>query len=167
MNASFDPFQLVNTYGAFGSVLRERYEIVIEGTDDEPGPQARWLEYDFPCKPGNVARRPCVTSPYHRRLDWQMWFAAMGDAGRQPWLVHLVYELLKGDPGARGLLADGPFMSRPPRFIRALYYRYEFTRPGDPSGAWWKRTLVGDYLKPMSLNDPRLGEYVAVHGWPL
>jgi len=166
MNASFDPFELVNTYGAFGSVLRERYEIVLQGTDDEPGPQARWLEYDFPCKPGSVARRPCVTSPYHRRLDWQMWFAAMSDAGREPWLVHLVYELLEGDPGARGLLAEGPFMSRPPRFIRALYYRYEFTRFGDRSGAWWRRTLAGDYLKPMSLEDPRLSAYVAAHGWP-
>ncbi|HEY5991501.1 MAG TPA: lipase maturation factor family protein, partial [Candidatus Udaeobacter sp.] len=34
MNYSYDPLDLVNTYGAFGTVGRERDEIIFEGTDD-------------------------------------------------------------------------------------------------------------------------------------
>ena len=155
MNASFEPFELVNTYGAFGSVSRERYEIVLQGTDDQtPGPDARWLDYEFNCKPGDVRRRPCVVSPYHYRIDWQMWFAAMSDYTREPWLVHLVYKLLRDDPGARGLLAEAPFRDHPPRYIRAVLYHYEFTRLGEKTEAWWRRTRVAEYLPPLSLDDP-------------
>ena len=81
MNASFEPFDLVNTYGAFGSVSRERYELIIEGTSatslDE---HTRWKEYELPCKPGRVDRRPCWVTPYHYRLDWQLWFALSPDS---------------------------------------------------------------------------------------
>lgn len=148
MNTSFEPLHLVNTYGAFGSILRERYEIVLQGTlDPEPG-AARWLDYEFPCKPGDVTRRPCVTSPYHYRLDWQMWFAAMSDPLDEPWLGAFAGKLLQADPGALGLLARDPFGGRPPRFVRAELYRYEFTRLGDPRGAWWKRTWAGEFLAP-------------------
>jgi hypothetical protein len=98
MNRSFDPLHLLNTYGAFGSVGRERYEIVLEGTRDaEPGPNAHWEAYEFPCKPGDLQRRPCVISPYHYRIDWQLWFAAMSEIGDEPWLVRLVWKLLRGD----------------------------------------------------------------------
>src|SRR6185369_1421337 len=90
MNRSYEPFDLVNTYGAFGAVGRVRDEIIIEGTDDAaPGPNSEWKAYELPCKPGDVARRPCVVSPYHYRLDWQMWFAAMSSIEREPWLLHL------------------------------------------------------------------------------
>jgi len=166
MNTSFDPFDLVNTYGAFGSIGRERFEIVIEGTTAAiPDDSASWQEYDFVCKPGDPKRRPCWISPYHHRLDWQMWFAAMPGAGTEPFLVHLVAKLLEGDAGARGLLARDPFGEAPPRFVRARYYRYRFTRPGDPSGAWWTRELVGEYLPPLSREDPRLEEYLRAQGW--
>jgi len=149
MNTSFDPFELVNTYGAFGSVGRERYEIVLEGTDDpEPSEGTRWVEYEFHCKPGDPLRRPCWVSPYHYRLDWQMWFAAMPGASTPPWLVQLVEKLLAGDPGTRRLLARGAFEDRPPRWIRARFYRYEFTRPEEPG--WWRRTPVGEYLPLLS-----------------
>jgi len=149
MNTSFDPFELVNTYGAFGSVGRERYEIVLEGTDDaEPTEGTRWVEYEFHCKPGDPLRPPCWISPYHYRLDWQMWFAAMPGARTPPWLVDLVSRFLAGDPVTRGLLARGAFEDRPPRWIRARFYRYEFTRPGETG--WWRRTLVGEYLPPLS-----------------
>jgi len=166
MNTSFDPFDLVNTYGAFGSVGRERYEIVLEGTGDDPAdPAARWIEYDFKCKPGTPARRPCWISPYHHRLDWQMWFQDMPGASMDPWFVHLVARLLAGDPATRGLLAPGPFADRPPRAVRALYYRYELTRLGEPHRDWWKRTLVSDYLPPLTRDDPRLVEYLRRAGW--
>jgi len=169
MNASFDPLGLVNTYGAFGSVGRKRFEIVLEGTYDDPdAPHAKWLEYEFRCKPGDVARRPCVVSPYHERIDWQMWFAAMSDINRQPWLIHLVYKLLHGDPTALGLLdlpPDSPLASRPPRAIRAILYEYRFTDPGDPSGNWWVREPVRTYLPPVTADDQRLESYVEAHGW--
>jgi hypothetical protein len=153
MNTSFDPFGLVNTYGAFGSVGRERYEIVLEGTDSaSPKSDGDWRAYEFPCKPGDPERRPCWISPYHHRLDWQMWFAAMPGAGVERWLVRLVAKLLEGDPAVRGLLAPGAFEDHPPRLIRARYYRYAFTRPGEGTG-WWRRTLVGDYLPPLSRDD--------------
>ncbi len=165
MNTSFDPLELVNTYGAFGSIGRERYEIVLEGTDDDPADAgARWVEYDFKCKPGTPERRPCWISPYHYRLDWQMWFQDMPGAPVEPWFVRLVAKLLQGDPAVRALLAPGPFEDRPPRAIRARYYRYEFTRLGEPTRAWWKRTLVAEYLPPLVRDDPRLLEYLRDEG---
>ena len=87
MNRSFDPLDLVNTYGAFGSVDRERHEVILEGTrDPEPDERAHWEEYALPCMPGDPRRRPCLIAPYHYRLDWQMWFvgndAARGGADR-------------------------------------------------------------------------------------
>ncbi|HZR81567.1 MAG TPA: lipase maturation factor family protein [Candidatus Binatia bacterium] len=161
MNRSFDPLHLVNTYGAFGSVGRERDEVILEGTsDDAIGPDTEWREYELPCKPGDVARAPCVISPYHLRLDWQMWFAAMASAGSEPWLLHLAAKLLAGDPGVKALLARDPFPDRPPRYVRAELYRYEFTRPGDGSPDWWRRTYVRSYLRPLSLDDPELRRYL-------
>ncbi len=166
MNRSFDPLHLVNTYGAFGSVGRQRDEIILEGTADaEIGPDTRWLEYELPCKPGAPARRPCVISPYHYRLDWQMWFAAMSNVGREPWLVHLVAKLLRGDRDVKTLLAYDPFPDAPPRWIRAELYRYRFTRPGDGSSDWWHRERVAPWLRPVSLDDPDLRRFLAAHGW--
>ncbi|HEX6764274.1 MAG TPA: lipase maturation factor family protein, partial [Polyangiaceae bacterium] len=97
MNASFDPFGLVNTYGAFGSVTRERHEVAIEGTVSPiPDESADWREYEFPCKPGDVRRSPCLVTPYHYRLDWQLWFAGLSNLRREPWIMHLAYKLLEG-----------------------------------------------------------------------
>ncbi|AUX43505.1 membrane protein [Sorangium cellulosum] len=167
MNASFDKLALVNTYGAFGSVGRERYEVILEGTSDEAlGEGTRWLEYDLPCKPGDVRRRPCLITPYHYRLDWQIWFAAFGSYESEPWLVHFIYKLLAGDPGAQRLLAKNPFPGAPPRYIRAELYRYSFTRAGDGSGAWWRRERVAEYLPPLSADDPALLHFLDAHGWP-
>jgi hypothetical protein len=158
MNTSFDPFELVNTYGAFGSIGRERFEIVLEGTDDAEPDGARWTEYEFKCKPGDPMRRPCVVSPYHYHLDWQMWFAAMPGAGTPRWLVQLVAKLLAGDGAVRALLAPGAFDDRPPRWIRGRLYRYQLTAPGER--AWWRRTFVAEYRPPLSTTSPALREYL-------
>ncbi|HSD10865.1 MAG TPA: lipase maturation factor family protein, partial [Candidatus Binatia bacterium] len=99
------------------------------------------------------------------RLDWQIWFAAMSVPQREPWTVHLVWKLLHNDPGARSLLGNDPFADGPPRYIRARYYRYEFAPPGDGGRAWWKRTLLGEWLPPLSVNDPRLRRFLADYGW--
>ncbi len=154
MNASFNRLHLVNTYGAFGSVTRERFEIVIEGTDaDRLDGGEVWREYELKGKPGDPARRPRQVAPYHLRLDWLMWFAALSQRYAQPWLPRLARRLLEGDPATLRLLAGNPFPDRPPTHVRALIYRYRFTSPAERrrTGDWWVRTPVGEYLRPVSL----------------
>jgi hypothetical protein len=154
----------VNTYGAFGSVGRTRDEIILEGTSDEVlGEATVWKEYELPCKPGDPMRRPCLVTPYHHRLDWQMWFAAMASVEEEPWLVHFVTKLLRHDPAAKRLLAKDPFPDAPPRWIRAELHRYELTRPGERG--WWRRTRVGPYMRPVNANDPALRDFLRANGW--
>ena len=151
MNASFEPLHLVNTYGAFGAVTRERLEVVIKGTDAESlDASVEWREYEFKGKPGDVNRRPCIVSPYHWRLDWQMWFAAMSPPNSHPWIFALMQRLLEDEKRILRLLARNPFPNAPPKFIRADWYRYQFTKPGQH--AWWTRTYVSEYLPPMALH---------------
>jgi hypothetical protein len=166
MNTSFDRLSLVNTYGAFGTVGRERGEIVFEGTQAEaPDESAQWRAYEFPCKPGDPARRPCVVSPFQPRLDWQIWFAALATPSDYPWTLHFVWKLLHGDRGVLRLLANDPFPEAPPRWVRARFYRYAFAKPGDPSGDWWRREWIGDWLPPLSRDDPRLRRSLIRMGW--
>jgi hypothetical protein len=163
MNTSFEPLHLVNSYGAFGSIGKQRDEVILEGTRDDPrDPRAHWLEYQFKCKPGDVARRPCWITPYHYRLDWQMWFAALSDYENEPWLVHLIYKLLHNDAAVQQLLANRPFPAAPPRYIRAERYRYRFTHFGDPD--WWQRQRIGTYLPPLSVDNPSLLEFLGQYG---
>jgi hypothetical protein len=156
MNASFDPLRLVNTYGAFGAITRVRREVVLEGTDDPtPGPDSAWKEYQCKAKPGDPGRRPRQVAPYHLRLDWLLWFAAMSSPQAHPWLVTLVTRLLEGDPATRSLLGrPDPFCDHPPAAVRARLYRYRFTTPAERrhTGAWWHRDLVGEYLPPLRLD---------------
>jgi hypothetical protein len=166
MNTSFDPLHLVNTYGAFGSVSRVRHEVILQGTRDaRPGAATRWLEYEFPCKPGDVRRRPCLITPYHYRLDWQMWFAALDEPAGQPWVLRLAYKLLRAEPAVRALLARDPFGASPPRYVRAELYEYRFTRLHDGSDAWWTRKRVAAYLPPLELGNPALREFLKQRGW--
>jgi hypothetical protein len=152
MNTSFDPFHLVNTYGAFGSISRERYEIVLEGSDEAVLTESTvWQAYEFRGKPGDPRRRPPLTAPYHLRLDWLMWFEAMPSRGHSRWFVQLVVKLLQGDSQTLALLAKNPFPQHPPRFVRALYYRYSFGKE-----RWWDRELIDEYLQPLSLEDADL-----------
>ena len=163
MNDAFDPLMLVNSYGAFGSVGRERHELIFEGTRDAVvTEESEWLAYEFPCKPGDVERRPCVLSPLQPRLDWQVWFAAMGSVDDAPWTLHLVWKLLHADPGTRRLLAHDPFGDEPPRHVRVERYRYRFAPLG--SDAWWTREHEGAWLTPLSAEDPRLIEDLKLLG---
>ena len=166
MNTSFDPLHLVNTYGAFGSVGRERNEIIFEGSDDEVlTPESQWKPYEFKCKPGDPFRRPCVISPYHYRLDWQIWFAAMSGPDQYPWTLHLAWKLLHNDRGALSLLANNPFPNSPPHHIRAELYRYQFAPWGEGNPAWWTRTRVGSWLPALSVRDPSFLRFLAAYGW--
>ncbi len=162
MNRTFDPLRLVNTYGAFGSVSKQRFEIVLEGTADaELGAETKWVEYELPCKPGDPMRRPCIISPYHYRLDWQLWFCGLHDLDREPWLAYLAFRLLRGDATFRPLFARDPFPATPPRWIRARIFWYRFTSPGE--AAWWRRVAVGEYLRPVSRDDPELIDFLRAY----
>jgi len=171
MNHSFEPLDLVNTYGAFGSVDRTRSEVILEGTTDEDPASAHWEEYELPCMPGPVDRRPCVVTPYHYRLDWQMWFVGNGaprglPVDAEPWLVHLVWQLLQGDATPKPLFAHDPFPDGPPRWIRAGIWRYRFVSPGSGAGSrWWERRRIGEFFPPISRAHPALKRYVAAFGW--
>jgi hypothetical protein len=154
MNTAFNPLQIVNTYGAFGSITKERYEIVIEGADaDTISPSTTWREYEFKGKPGDVTYRPPLVAPYHMRLDWLMWFAAMSTPSEHPWFASLLLKLLEGDRAVLGLLRTDPFPDHPPRWIRAQLYLYKFTSPEEHrrTGAWWTRSLVAPYFPEVRL----------------
>jgi hypothetical protein len=158
MNTSFDPFHIVGTYGAFGSVTKERFEVVIEGTvEPVVTPQTVWREYEFKGKPGDVKRRPPQVAPYHLRLDWLMWFAAMSSPMYHEWFIPLLAQLLEADRATLRLLRKEPFDGQAPRFVRALLYLYRFTTAKErrETGAWWHRELVGDYVPPVSLRGAR------------
>jgi hypothetical protein len=112
-----------------------------------------WREYEFKGKPGDPSRRPPQIAPYHLRLDWLMWFAALSPRYAGEWFGPLVERLLAGDARIVRLLKANPFADEPPVWIRARYYHYRFTTRAErkATGAWWVRELVGDYLQPVSL----------------
>jgi len=162
MNTSFDPLNLVNTYGAFGSVGRERFNVVFEGTmDSVADDKANWKAYRYKGLPVDLDKRPPQIAPYQLRLDWAMWFAAMSTPDEYPWTLTLITKLLHNDPGAVGLFAPNgnPFPDKPPRYIRAVLYRYTFANPGltdaRADGRWWNRERLGDpWIPAMSLFSP-------------
>jgi lipase maturation factor 1 len=149
--AAVAPFEIINTYGLFAVMSTSRPEIVIEGSSDG----ATWLAYEFKYKPGELTRRPAWVEPYQPRLDWQMWFAALGDYQSDPWTVQLMAKLLEGSPDVLGLFGKNPFPGSPPHFVRALLYEYRFTTPAErrATGDWWHRELRRTYLPSLALHD--------------
>ena len=115
-----------------------------------------WHAYEFKWKPGDLTRRPAFVTPHLPRLDWQMWFAALGNWEDNPWFRVLVYRLLHGSPSVLALIEHNPFPDRPPVYVRAMLYRYHFT--GSPerqaSGDWWRRELLGPYSPVISIRKP-------------
>ncbi|MFD7613696.1 lipase maturation factor family protein [Streptomyces sp. NPDC059828] len=155
MNRSFDPLHLVNTYGAFGTVGRVRFEVVVEGTDERVvHPGTVWQEYEFHGKPGDIRHWPRQFAPYHLRLDWLMWFAGLSPAYARPWFGPFVERLLDQDRDTLKLLRRNPFPDQPPLFIRARLYHYEFTswRRLRATGACWQRRYLRDFLPPTRLS---------------
>jgi len=165
MNVAFNPIHLMNTYGAFGSVGRTRLEVVIEGTDEpKVTEQTLWKEYGFKGKPGDPHRWPRQWAPYHLRLDWLMWFAALTPHHARDWLGPFVIRLLQNDAPTLRLLRHNPFPESPPRYVRAQLYEYRFTSWDElrRERLWWRRTVVGEYLPPIALGT---GQSVP-HGLP-
>jgi predicted DCC family thiol-disulfide oxidoreductase YuxK len=148
-----EPFRIVNGYGLFRVMTKDRREIVIEGSADG----IDWLPYEFKWKPGNLKRAPGWCAPHQPRLDWQMWFAALGTAQQNPWFVRLVICLLEAKRDVARLFVHDPFPRQPPRYVRAILYRYRFTTAKEhgQTGAWWKRQELGEYLPTTSLQGIR------------
>src|SRR5262249_52367877 len=138
----------------FAIMTTARPEIIVEGSDDG----ATWKAYEFSYKPGDVRRGPKWIAPHQPRLDWQLWFAALGDYGTERWVKAFCQRLLQASPSVRGLLAYDPFEGKPPRFVRAQLYLYHFadaeTRRRD--GVWWTRTRVREYSPVLTSGDPRI-----------
>jgi lipase maturation factor len=142
------PFEIVNNYGLFAVMTTTRPEIVLEGSDDAQ----HWLEYSFRYKPGDPRRRLPLVAPYQPRLDWQMWFAALGTYNENTWMGGLLYRLMTGEPSVLALLESPPF-PKPPKYMRAQLYDYHFTIPEERrrTGAVWRRRLIGTWFGPVSL----------------
>jgi len=166
MNTSYDPLDLVNSYGAFGTVGRDRFNIVFEGTDSFfPDEKADWKPYPYKGLPVALDRRPPQIAPYQLRLDWQMWFAAMGTPRQYPWTLNLVWKLLHNDPETLSLFSANPFPEKPPRYVRAVWYRYKFAPPGKPGRLWWNRDEEQIWLPPLSADDFELIRFLRSAGW--
>lgn len=144
------PFHFTNAYGLFAVMTKSRPEIIIEGSNDGK----TWQSYGFRWKPGDPSVRPRFVAPHQPRLDWQMWFAALGDYRRNPWVVSLMYRLLEGSAPVLGLLGANPFPQVPPRYIRAMLYDYRFTTGPirRAEGLWWKREVMRPYTPVLSLS---------------
>jgi hypothetical protein len=153
LNKRLEAFRIVNGYGLFRVMTKDRGEIILEGSSDG----IDWLPYEFKWKPGDVKRAPGWCAPHQPRLDWQMWFAALGTPRENQWLVALIYRLLQGSHEVNGLLASNPFPDKPPLYIRAMFYRYRFTTVDElrHTGAWWKREELREYLPTLSLEQFR------------
>ncbi len=139
------PFEIANTYGLFAVMTTTRPEIIVEGSDDGEN----WKPYEFRYKPGDLRRPPQWIAPFQPRLDWQMWFAALGSV-RDPqnrWFISLMTRLLEGSHDVEDLLKTNPFTGKPPRYIRANVYEYTFSASGEKT--WWDRKPLGVYLPPV------------------
>jgi hypothetical protein len=132
-----------NSYGLFANMTKRRPEIVIEGSLDGQ----EWREYEFKYKPGNPYRPLPIVEPHQPRLDWQMWFAALGTFDENPWLQNLLSRIFDNQPEVMSFFLYNPFDDRAPRYLRARLYNYEFTAPREilKSGQWWRRELIGPY----------------------
>jgi len=166
MNTSFDPLDLVNTYGAFGTVGQERLNVVFEGTADADSTEhAHWQPYRYKGLPVALDKRPPQIAPYQLRLDWQMWFASMASPADYPWTYNLVWKLLHNNSNATQLFANNPFATKPPRYIRAVLYRYRFAPPGNAKGLWWTRERLSLWLPPMSVRNTDLQTILRSEAW--
>jgi hypothetical protein len=147
LSAPLQRLHVTGSYGLFAVMTTTRPQVAIEGSDDG----VTWREYGFRYQPGDVTRAPRWVAPHMPRLDWQMWFAALGEP--TPWFESLLARLLEGSPDVLALFEENPFPAAPPRYVRALRYHYEATdlRTHRETGAWWTRTPAGIYFPACSL----------------
>src|SRR5438067_9477879 len=147
--ARIEPFRILNGYGLFRVMTKERPEIQVEGSANG----IDWVSYEFKWKPGDVNRAPRWCAPHQPRLDWQMWFAALAGPRQEQWFGDLMVRLLQNEPAVTRLLARNPFPDKPPKYVRAILYKYQFTTSEErrATGAWWKRREIGEFFPEASL----------------
>src|SRR5436190_2303193 len=147
--ARLEPFRILNGYGLFRVMTKERPEIQVEGSADG----VDWVSYEFKWKPGDVNRAPRWCAPHQPRLDWQMWFAALGGRRQEDWFQNFMVRLLENEPAVTRLLARNPFPDKPPRYVRAILFKYQFTTSEErrATGAWWKRREIGEFFPEATL----------------
>ncbi len=148
--ARIEPFRILNGYGLFRVMTKERPEIQVEGSADG----IDWVSYEFKWKPGDVNRAPRWCAPHQPRLDWQMWFAALGGRRQEPWFQNFMVRLLQNEPAVTRLLARNPFPDKPPKYVRAILFKYQFTTSAErqATGAWWKRREIGEFFPEATLH---------------
>ena len=142
------PWQVVNSYGLFAVMTTSRPELIFEGSNDKQS----WREYSFKYKPGDVKRSLPIVAPHQPRLDWQLWFAALGPYRRAHGSATSSSAFSRGEPSVLALMAKPPFASAP-KYVRVLVYDYSFTTPDERkrTGAIWNRRLERTYLQSLSL----------------
>ena len=145
-----EPYHIVSSYGLFAVMTTKRLEIIVQGSNDGQN----WKDYGFKYKPGRLSREPGWVAPNQPRLDWQMWFAALGSYRTNPWFVNFIVRLLQGSPQVLSLLGRNPFPDAPPVYVRAVAYNYTFTSYAArrATGNWWQRRLVGLYFPAVTLH---------------
>ena len=145
-----ESFRSVNAYGLFAVMTTTRPEIVLEGSEDGTA----WVEYEFKYKAGDLRRRPPWVAPHQPRVDWQMWFAALGRFEGERWLQNLCVRILENDAAVLNLLERNPFQERAPKYLRAVLYQYRFSDSAARrrDGVWWTRERLGDYSPLLSLD---------------
>ena len=145
------PFRSVSSYGLFAVMTRERGEIVLEGSDD----RVAWKAYRFPHKPCDPYRSPELFVGHMPRLDWQMWFAALGEWRRTRWFPAFQRGLLRGEAPIEALLEENPFPTHPPRYLRARFEAWRFTSRSERvnGGAWWKVEPAGEWSPVLTLDE--------------
>jgi len=164
--SKFEPFEITHSYGLFRRMtgVGGRPEVVIEGTNDNLDESPEWEEIEFPYKPGALERPPPVVAPHQPRLDWQMWFAALGSYQHNPWFLNLLYRILSHQPEVVSLLDSlYPFSKSPPKYVRATLYHYHYTKPSEVKD-YWKREKQGSYFPIVDVNDPGLNSYLRQAG---
>jgi hypothetical protein len=142
------PFRIINTYGLFAIMTTERPQIIIEGSEDGE----TWQEYKLRWQPQDLNDVPPIVAPHQPRLDWQLWFAALGTVNNNRWFLSFINRLHEGSPDVLNLLAYSPFPpDNPPQYIRAQLYDYTFTTPEQKreTGDWWQREYIGEYMPAM------------------
>jgi len=156
-------FELCHSYGLFRRMtgVGGRPELVVEGSFNVDGP---WKTYQFKYKPGKLDTKPKWAAPHQPRLDWQMWFAALGSYQHNPWFVSMLHRMLIGQKEVLDLLEHNPFKEKPPTFVRAVLYKYHYTLLNNTSNRWWYREKQLDYVSPLSVGSEQLDHFLDYHG---
>jgi hypothetical protein len=76
-----------------------------------------------------------------------LWFVPTQHPVQMYWFGEFMRRLKQGSTSVTGLLAENPFPDQPPRYLRVLSYRYEFTdgETRRQTGAWWRTTYLGEF----------------------